>query len=150
MTCRERTPVEDLNVGDVVQAVQNGPRGTVVDADCHGRTLVQYLPTSRTPMSYWHGIDRLYVVMPSSDERPRVDAFTEELVLRLVDAADVLASVKTSAGWDLAAVEDRSVLVALDYALRGDRGLETPSEFEERRRQALARHGTYLGLSDPK
>lgn len=149
MTCRERTPVENLNVGDVVQAVQAGPHGTVRETDCHGWTTVAYShPYSCGVMSYKHGEDGLYVVRRGGVDWPATNA--EELALRLADVAAVLASVTTDDDGEIAESNTGSLLAAFDYALRGERGLETPDEWQERRRQALARHGTYLGLSDPE
>lgn len=159
MTCRERTPVENLNVGDVVQAVDYGPNGTVIDADRCGWTVVEYQPRLRgyRIMSYRHGEEFLCVVRPdapvvslvpnvSSD--PNVSA--DELALRLADVAATLATATTDDDGQIAGPNTGSFLAALNDAVRGVRGLEDFDEFQERRRQALARHGTYLGLSDPK
>jgi hypothetical protein len=64
----DRLPVERLRKGDVVQAVERGPRGTVIDADRAGWTLVRYLPRSRGSdgiISYKHGQDRLTLLQPA-------------------------------------------------------------------------------------
>lgn len=42
-----------------------------------------------------------------------------------------------------------ALLSALDYALRGDHGCVERDEWQERRRQALAKFGVYLGLGAP-
>lgn len=55
---RERVAVERLCVGDIVQAVENGPQGRVVDCDRQGWTIVEY-PAA---MPYKNGVDGLYVV----------------------------------------------------------------------------------------
>lgn len=88
-------------------------------------------------------VDRIEAVLA---EAPRADWFTEELVLRLVDVADVLAAAKTDEDGELDAAYAAGLLSALDYALRGDHGCLEPDEWQERRRRALAKHGVYLGL----
>jgi hypothetical protein len=72
------------------------------------------------------------------------NAFAEELVLRLCDAQQVLATCVNEDG-DLVS-DVGSLLSALDYALRGSEGCVEPDEWQEQRRRALANHGDYLDL----
>jgi hypothetical protein len=75
----------------------------------------------------------------------RADAFTEELVLRLVDVQAVIASIDPEAA-ERVDEEAAGLLSALDYALRGECGCLERDEWQDMRRQALAKHGDYLGL----
>lgn len=81
-------------------------------------------------------------------ERDRARESEEEFALRLVDAADVLATVETDDG-EITEAHTAGLLSALDHALRGSSGCMEPDEWQERRRQALAKHGDYLGLGEP-
>jgi hypothetical protein len=90
-------------------------------------------------------VDRIEAALA---QPPAADSFTEELVLRLVDAADVLAAATTDEDGELDAAHAHGLLSALDYALRGDAGCVEPDEWQERRRQALAKYGVYLGLGE--
>ena len=51
--------VERLLEGDIVQAVEHGPLGTVTDSDRGGWTLVEW--RRGTILPYRHGADRLYL-----------------------------------------------------------------------------------------
>lgn len=74
------------------------------------------------------------------------DAFTEDMVLRLAFAAEMLASVEVDEDTGELSEDAGGLLSALDYALRGSPGCVEPDEWQEQRRRALAKHGDYLGL----
>jgi hypothetical protein len=61
----DRTPVENLRVGDTVRAVIDGPDGVVTDNDRMGWTVVRYEPAHPKAdgiMLYKHRKDALYVI----------------------------------------------------------------------------------------
>lgn len=87
-------------------------------------------------------IDRIEAALGQSP----FDPLTEELVLRLADVADVLDGIKTDEDGEIDPAYAHGLLSALDYALRGSPGCIEPDEWQDGRRQALAKHGEYLGL----
>lgn len=82
----------------------------------------------------------------SSEQSVSADAFTEEIVLRLVHVQAMLRSVEYDDDGDPQVEHLGGLFSALDYALRGDHACVEPEEFDEERRRALAAHGDYLGL----
>lgn len=63
MPASERTAAEKLHVGDIVQAVECGPRGVVILVDHAGWTIVEYhRKHSGGIIGYQHGREGLYVV----------------------------------------------------------------------------------------
>jgi hypothetical protein len=62
-----RTPVERLKLGDLVQAVDAGPLGKVIDPDRYGWTLVEYHQRHEGgTVTYKHGLDGLYLIAPET------------------------------------------------------------------------------------
>lgn len=54
-----RVPVERLQEGDIVRAVDHGPLGIVADPGNYGWTVVAY---GKSRLPYKHGKDRLILV----------------------------------------------------------------------------------------
>lgn len=60
--CIHRTPVEDLQVGDQVRAVEAGPIGTVVSTDDRWIIVNYSRADGFSSMPYQCGVDGLYLV----------------------------------------------------------------------------------------
>lgn len=71
----------------------------------------------------------------------------DELALRLADVAEMLAAVETDDDGEIVEPHTGSLLSALDYALRGEPGCVDMDEWQGRRREALVKHGGYLGVA---
>jgi hypothetical protein len=110
----ERTPVENLEKGALVQAVKGGPVGTVIETGNYGWISVEYGEnTDKAVISYKNGEDKLYVVSPlaPSDEamnKERVSAYELGVIAGRNEASARIAELEAN---------QKKLVEALDMAL---------------------------------